>query len=150
MLTPPSHDIDFKEVCKRNSIQSVSFKGLPINEDETSRICNKIKKASQIPEGENGLLFIALSPIYFINTDINAAITRLEANIAKYKNLLGIILFSKIVAHKKATKKDYGKGHFFLRKKIDNLCRETLFICNNNCEINLSKATLKKIHEALS
>lgn len=149
MLAPPSYDNDFNEICERNNIQSISFNGLPIEVDETSRINNKIVKASQIPEGENGLLFIAISPIYFLTTDIITAAKRLEANIAKHKNLLGIILFSEIVAPKVPTQIKLGNNHFFSRKTIENLCRESLFILNNNCDIKLSEETLVKIYKSL-
>jgi len=149
MLSPPSHDDDFNEICERNNIQSIRFNGLPIEVDETSRINNKIGKASQIPKGENGLLFIAISPIYFLTTDIVTVAKRLEANIAKYKNLLGIILFSEIVAPKEPTQIKLGNNHFFSRKTIENLCRESLFIFNNNCHIKLSEETLVKIYKAL-
>lgn len=150
LLAPPSHNTDFNEICERNNIQSIHFNGLPIDVDETSRISNKIGKANQIPENQNGLLFISISPIYFLTTDLIAAIKRLETNIAKYKNLVGIILFSEIVAPKEATQRSYWKNHFFSRKTIENLCRESLFIKNNNCEISLSKETLNKIYQALS
>ena len=150
LLAPPSHNTDFNEICERNNIQSIHFNGLPIDVDETSRISNKIGKANQIPENQNGLLFISISPIYFLTTDLIAAIKRLETNIAKYKNLVGIILSSEIVAPKEATQRSYWKNHFFSRKTIENLCRESLFIKNNNCEISLSKETLNKIYQALS
>lgn len=149
LLAPPSHDTDFNEICERNNIESIHFNGLPIDVDETSRINNKIGKANQIPENQNGLLFISISPIYFLTTDLIAAIERLEANIAKYKNLLGIILFSEIVAPKEPTQKKLGNNHFFSRKTIENLCRESLFILNNNCDIKLSEETLVKIYKAL-
>lgn len=149
MLAPPSYDNDFNEICERNNIESIHFNGLPIDVDETSRINNKIGKANQIPENQNGLLFISISPIYFLTTDLIAAIERLEANIAKYKNLLGIILFSEIVAPKEPTQKKLGNNHFFSRKTIENLCRESLFILNNNCDIKLSEETLVKIYKAL-
>jgi adenylate kinase family enzyme len=149
LLAPSSHDADFSEICKRNNIQSNHFDGLPIDMDETSRINNKIRKANQIPKDENGLLFIAISPLYFITTDHIAAIERLEANIAKYKNLLGIILFSEIVASKDSTVVKMG-NHCFSRKKIENLCRESLFIFNEECNIKISNETIEKIYKAIS
>ena len=42
-----------------------------------------------------------------------------------------------------------GNNHFFSRKTIENLCRESLFIFNNNCDIKLSEETLVKIYKAL-
>ncbi len=149
LLAPPHFDKDFNQICERNNIQSIHFNGLPIHVDETSRISNKISKAYQIPEDQNGLLFIAISPIYFLTTDIIAAIERLEANIAKYKNLLGIILFSEIVASKDTAIVRMG-NHCFSRKTIENLCRESLFIFNKDCNSKLTDETIEKIYKALS
>jgi hypothetical protein len=149
LLAPPDLDKDFNEICERNNIQSIHFDGLPIDVDETSRINNKIGKANQIPVDQNGLLFIAISPIYFLTTDLIAAIERLEANIVKYKNLLGIILFSEIVASKESAQVRMG-NHYFSRKTIENLCRESLFIFNKGCNSKLSDETIEKIYKALS
>lgn len=149
LLAPSSHDADFNEICEKNNIQSIHFDGLPIDVDETSRINNKIRKAYQIPKDENGLLFIAISPLYLITTDLIAAIERLESNIAKYKNLLGIILFSEIVASKDTAIVRMG-NNCFSRKTIENLCRESLFIFNKDCNSKLSDETIEKIYKALS
>ena len=149
LLAPSSHDADFNEICEKNNIQSIHFDGLPIDVDETSRINNKIRKAYQIPKDENGLLFIAISPLYLITTDLIAAIERLESNIAKYKNLLGIILFSEIVASKDTAIVRMG-NNCFSRKTIENLCRESLFIFNKDCNSKLSAETIEKIYKALS
>ena len=149
LVAPPCHDADFNEICERNNIRSIHFDGLPIDIKETSRLNNKIGKANQIPENDNGLLFISISPIYFMTTDLIPAIERLEANIAKYKNLVGLILFSEIVASKESTAVKMG-NHCFSRKTIENLCRESLFIFNKGCSINLSEETIKKIYKALS
>lgn len=149
LLAPLTQEQDFNELCNENNISSIHFEGLPINVDETSRINNKIDKAAQIPENENGLLFISISPMYFMITDLTAAIERLEANIAKHKNLLGIILFSEIVASKESTLVRIG-NHCFSRKTIENLCRESLFIFNKDCNSKLSDETVEKIYKALS
>lgn len=149
LLVPPSNDNSFNEICERNSIRSFHFDGLPIDVDETSRINNKIGKVYQIPGNENGLLFISISSMYFMITDLTAAIERLEANIAKHKNLLGIILFSEIVASKESTLARIG-NHCFSRKTIENLCRESLFIFNKDCNSKLSDETIEKIYKGLS
>lgn len=149
LLAPQTNDNSFNEICERNNIRSIHFDGLPIDVDETSRINNKIGKAYQIPENENGLLFISISPMYFMITNLTDAIERLEANIAKHKNLIGIILFSEIVASKESTRVRMG-NHCFSRKTIENLCRESLFIFNKDCNSKLSNETIEKIYKALS
>lgn len=82
-------------------------------------------------------------------TDVSEVIERLESNIGKHKNLLGIILFSEIVADKKSKVVKYGK-HCFSRRTIENLCKESLFIFNKNCDIKLTQKTIKKIYKALT
>lgn len=149
LLAPSHHENDFNEVCNRNNIRPIHFDSLPINLDETSRINNKIDKAYQIPKDKNGLLFIAISPLYFMTTELSVAIERLESNIVKHKNLLGIILFSEIVAAKES-KVIKISNHIFARKTIENLCRESLFISNKSCDIKLSKETIEEIYKALS
>lgn len=149
LLAPPIYDNDFNEVCRKNNIRSIHFQGLPINIDETSRINNKISKAYQIPEDKNGLLFVSVSPNYFMTTALLPAIERLEANIGKHKNLLGIILFSEIVSLKESIFLRMG-NHCFSRKMIENLSRESLFIFNKDCTLKLSEETIKKIYKALS
>jgi predicted HicB family RNase H-like nuclease len=149
LLAPPSHDKVFNEICERNNIRSIHFDGLPIDVDETSRINNKIDKAYQIPENENGLLFISISPIYFFTTDLFAAIERLEANIARHKNLLGIVLFSKIVAPTEEKSIEMG-NHLFTIRTIENLCYMSLFVYNNNCDVFISDKTIKKIYKSLT
>lgn len=149
LIAPSSLERDFDEICRKNNLRTIHFEGLPIDVDETSRINNKISKANQIPENENGLLFIAISPLYFLMTEISEAIKRLETNIAKHKNLLGIILFSEIVADKESKIKRYG-NHCFSRRTIENLCKETLFIFNRNCDIKLTPETIEKIYKAMN
>lgn len=149
LLAPSNYEKELNEICKKNNLRTIHFEGLPIDIDETSRINNKISKANQIPKNENGLLFIAISPLYFLITDVSEVIERLESNIGKHKNLLGIILFSEIVADKKSKVVKYG-NHRFSRRTIENLCKESLFIFNKNCDIKLSKKTIKKIYKALT
>ena len=149
VLAPSNYEKEFDEICKKNNLRTIHFDGLPIDIDETSRINNKISKANQIPKNENGLIFIAISPLYFLMTDVSEVIERLESNIGKHKNLLGIILFSEIVADKKSKVVKYGK-HCFSRRTIENLCKESLFIFNKNCDIKLTQKTIKKIYKALT
>ena len=149
LLAPPDYDKEFNKICDKNNIRAINFSGLPINLDETSRINNKISKAYQIPEDKNGILFIAISPTFFMTTDLLAAIERLEANISKHTNLIGMILYSEIVASKESAILKIG-NHCFSRKIIENLCKESLFIYNKNCNINLSDETIHKIYNSLT
>lgn len=147
LLAPPSES-NFNKICKLNNIRPIHFVGLKYNFDETSRINSRIIKAKQIPQNYNGLLYFSVSPLYFMTTDMCKAINRLTANIAKYKNLLGIVLYSKIVGlgENKVIKFD---NHLFARRTIDNLCQESLFIYNKNCDMLLAEETIQKIYKTL-
>lgn len=149
LVAPSSLEKEINEIFKQSNLNINDFQGLSIDINETSRINNKICKANQIPENENGLLFISLSPLYFLITNISEVIKRLETNIGKYKNLLGIILFSEIVADMESEVKWYGK-HCFSRKTIENLCKESLFIYNENCDIKVTAETIQKIYKVLA
>lgn len=148
LLAPPPYDQNFNEICKENNIDSLRIEGLSLDFDQTPRINSKLKKAKQVSENYNGLLYISVSPLYFMTADIPAAIERLEANIAKYQNLLGIVLFTKIVSPKKETALRIGK-HLFARRTIESFCYESLFIFNNNCDVRLSDETIQKIYRSL-
>lgn len=148
LLAPQSNTENFNEICEHNNIRPIHFDGLPHNFDETNRINNKISKAKQIPENQNGLLYISISPLYFMTTDLLTAIERLEVNIAKYKNLLGIVLFSRIVDSREEVALKL-ENHLFARRTIQNLCCESLFIYNDNCDIVISDETLQKIYKTL-
>lgn len=147
-LLAPNRIKDFNEICEQNNIEPIRFNGLTHNFDETSRINNKISKVKQIPEKSNGLLYIEVSILYFMS-DLSVAVERLEANIAEHKNLLGIVLFSKIVAPIEETTIKKG-NHFFAIRAIENLCYTSLFIYNNNCEVFVSDEMLKKIYKSLT
>lgn len=149
LVAPPSLEKELNEFFLLSNLNINDFQGLSVDIDETSRINNKICKANQIPENENGLLFISISPLYFLITNISEVIKRLETNIGKYKNLLGIILFSEIVADKESKIKWYEKN-CFSRKTIENLCKESLFIYNENCDIKLTEETIQKIYKVLA
>ncbi len=149
LLAPSGENNNFNEICEKNNMRAIHFDGLPIDIDETNRINNKISKAKQIPENKNGLLYISVSPLYFMITDSSIAIERLEANIAKYKNLLGIILFSKIVDSREEENIKIG-NHMFSRRTVENLCYESLLIYNSKCDVLLSEETIQKIYKSLT
>lgn len=149
LLVPPNHNKNFNEICEQNSIRPIHFNGLPQSFDDTNRINNKISKAKQIPENQNGLLYVSISPLYFMTTDLPISIERIVANIAKHKNLLGIVLFSTIVDSREEVAIKSG-NHLFARRTIQNLCYESLFIYNNNCDVILSDETIQKIYKTLS
>lgn len=147
-LLAPNHIKDFNLICEQNDIDPIRFNGLTHNLDETSRINNKISKAKQIPEKNNGLLYIEVNILYFLS-DIEAAVERLETNIAIHKNLLGIVLFSKVVMPLEEMTIKKG-NHFFAVRTIENLCYTSLFVYNNDCDVFISDETVEKIYKSLT
>lgn len=148
LLAPESHNENFNEICKHNNIRSIHFDSLRHNFDETSRINSRLIKAKQIPKNYNGLLYFSVSPLYFMSTDLRSVIDRLAANITKYQNLLGIVLYSKIVGTSEDVAMPFGK-HFFAQKTIENLCYTSLFISNSNCKVLISGETIEKVYQTL-
>lgn len=150
LLAPKGYDEDLKLVCEKYALRLNTISGLPLNFNETDRIVNnKIRdKAKQIPQGSNGLIYFPVAPLFFITTDIKDITSRVEEYILSFKNIIGIVIFSKIVANKEQTSENIGR-HLFKRKTIKNLSYESLFIHNKNCELYISNNTLEKIYRTL-
>ncbi|WP_162128012.1 hypothetical protein [Flavobacterium phycosphaerae] len=117
LLAPERDTESFNEICKLNKIRPIHFDSLPHDFDETSRINSRLNKAKQIPQEYNGLLYISVTPLYFMLFDMQTAIDRLAANITKYQNLIGIVLYTKIVNAGETVTIPIGK-HFFSQKKL--------------------------------
>ena len=147
-LFAPDDSENFNEICKKNGIDAFNMESLTVSFDETSRINNKIGKAKQIPKDSNGLLYIFVSPLFFHAADLAVSIKRIEANIARYANLLGIVLCSKIVDQREEIILPIG-NHLFARRTIQNLSYESLLIYNANCDMHLSEDTIAKIYKSL-
>lgn len=148
LLAPKNETENFNEICKLNNIRPIHFDSLPHDFDETNRINSRLIKAKQIPQEYNGLLYISVTPLYFMSSDMQTAIDRLAANITKYQNLIGIVLYTKIVNAGETVAIPLGK-HFFSQKTIENLTYASLFISNSNCKILVSDETIGKIYKTL-
>ena len=138
------------EICEQNGTEINEISGLPQNYDETYRIINKIesKKAEQIPIGGNGILYFPTNPLYFLATDIDEAIIRFQDCISSFTNLIGIVLYSKVLDNKDEVFIESKKN--ILSRKITKgvLCRELLFVYNNHCNLKISTETLQKIYDS--
>lgn len=148
-LFAPDDSENFNEICKKNGINAFNMESLTVSFDETSRINNKIGKAKQIPKDNNGLLYIFVSPVFFFASDLSVSIKRIEANIARYSNLLGIVLCSKIVDQREELVHPM-ENHLFTRRTIQNLSFESLLVYNGSCDVHLSEDTVAKIYRSLS
>jgi len=148
-LFAPDDSENFNEICIQNGINAFNIESLAVDFDDTSRINNKIGKSKQIPSGINGLLYVYVSPLFFQTADLVASIERIEANMAKYTNLLGIVLCSKIVDQREQVAHQMGH-HLFARRTIRNLSCESLLIYNGSCDVRLSEDTIAKIYKSLA
>lgn len=145
LLIPKKYKNELDKIIEKESLRLNNIDGLPVNFNLTNQIISKIKKeANQIPTGFNGLLYFPVSPLYFITTDIRSIIAYIEEYIAKYKNIIGIVIFSKIVDNNQEVLIKIDK-HIYRRRTIKNLSSESLYINNQNAELYISDETLKKI-----
>lgn len=145
LIAPRQYKNDFIEISKKYFWDIDNIEGLSIDFNLTNQIISKIKKeAYQIPPKFNGLLYFPVSPIYFMTTEINLIIERIENYLINFKSIIGIVIFSKIVDNNKEKQISIGK-HFYRRRIIKNLSCESLYIHNKNAEIFISVETLNKI-----
>jgi hypothetical protein len=149
LIAPEKYKNELIEISKKDFLDIDNIEGLSIDFNLTNQIISKIKKeANQIPANFNGLLYFPVSPLYFMTTDINQIIERLENYITNFKSIIGIVIFSKIVDNNKETQINIEK-HIYRRKIIKNLSCESLYINNKNAEISISNETLNKIFNTL-
>ncbi len=148
-VAPESKLNELDKIAEQNGTTRNNVTGMPLNFDETDRLINnkKIKhEAEQIPTDSNGIIYFPVTPLFFITTDLANAVIRLEEYIAKFQNLLGIVLYSKILNPREEEFAEIEK-HYFSRKMIGGvLCRELLFVYNHNCQLKIQKESLQKIY----
>ena len=84
LIAPMKYRNELIEISKKYFLDIDNIEGLPIHFNLTNQIISKIKKETyQIPLHFNGLLYFPVSPLYFMTTDINQIIERLENYITK-------------------------------------------------------------------
>ena len=149
LIVPEKYEKELNEIVKKENLRLNNIDGLTLNYNLTNQIINKIKKeADQIPIGFNGLIYFPVSPLYFITTDFKHIIARIEEYLSSYKNILGIVIQTKIIDNKNETviKID---NHLYRRRKIKNLSYETLYINNKYAELKVLNDTFNKIYRTL-
>lgn len=147
-LAPVEMIEELDKICEQNGTRRNDITGLPLNFDETERVISKLssKKGKQIPQDSNGIIYFPVTPLFFMSTDLTGSVSRLEDYITKFTNILGIVLYSEAL-HSQAEQFIEAGKHFFSRKMFGGvLCRELLFVYNNNCELMIKKETMKKIY----
>ena len=77
-------------------------------------------------------------------TDLADAIPRIEESMSSSKEILGVVIYSKIVDIRKNEVIKFDK-HLFTRRTIENYSFESLYIHNSNCEVVISDRTIEKI-----
>lgn len=149
-----AHDSKKEEIeryCNENNSKLSDFIGLPLNFKEVYRIVKTRrieKEAKQIPKNDTGLIYIPINPLFFMATDLNEAIDILEPQMTPFKNLFGVVIYSKIMETVEYSEQLYN-GHFYSRKMInDNIARDLFFIRNKEYYQNVSDITIKKIYES--
>jgi hypothetical protein len=139
---------ELDRICEQNGTRRNDVSGLPLNFDETDRLINnKIRiEAKQIPAESNGLIYFPVSPLFFMTADISDSIIRLQDYIVRFSNLVGIVLYSKVLDSQEEAFVEIEK-HFFSRKMFSGvLCRELFFVYNYNCMMQLADETIQKIY----
>lgn len=147
IIVPKKHENELNKIVENENLSLNNIDGLPLNFNLTNQIISKIKKeASQIPSGYNGLIYFPVSPLYFMTTPIEYMIARIEEYLKSFKNILGVVVHSKIVDNNKEQVITIDK-HIYRRKVIKNLSYESLYIHNKNSELLISHETFKKVYE---
>lgn len=148
ILVPKQHENELKELCEKYNLRLNTIDGLPINLDVTKKIIRKIgEKARQLPAESNGLIYIPITPLYFMlvdTEDIIKTITKHLSN-SRFNKILGIVIYSKIVNNDKEESVEYFGRHIFRTMTMMNLCTQSLYIHNNDAEIYVSPETIEKI-----
>lgn len=137
-----------KEFCRENNLRFNTIDGLPVNFDETKKIIRKIDdEVSQIPSNHNGLIYFPVSPIFLMFVNPENIISSVENHIKRFKNILGVVIYSKIIQNDKEESVEYYGRHIFRTTTIINLCTQSLYIHNNEADIYISQKTLDKINK---
>jgi hypothetical protein len=137
-----------KTICKMNGTQLNYISGLNLKFDETDRLIkNKIKvEARQIPLENNGLIYFHVNPTFFITTDFENLIARIQDYIKKFTNILGIVIYTKSLNQKEDFFVEFDRHCFGSKMFEDVLCKQLIFIYNHQCEIKLTEKTIEKIY----
>jgi hypothetical protein len=151
-LAPFDKVDELDKICEQKGTRRNDVSGLPINFDETERLVNnKIgNEAKQIPLESNGILYFPVNPLFFKVTDLAKSIIRLQNYILKFPNILGIVLYSKILDVQDEIFVEFEKCIFHRQIFGGVLCRELLFVHNYNCDVKLTDKTIQKIYSVFN
>lgn len=145
IIAPTTYDDEFEKICAYENIRINDIDGLPLKFNFVNQIRHKIEsKLTQLPPNSTGMIYINVSPIFFMVTDLLNAIPRIEASMSASKEITGIVIYSKIVDTRKDTLINFGE-HIFARRILENYCYESLFVFNKSCQLTISEETIKKI-----
>jgi len=148
-LAPYDKIADLDKICNQNGTRRNDISSLPVSFNETERIISKLSnKKGQIYSESNGIIYLKMNPMFFLTLDIENFVKRLQGNIAQYSNLLGIVLYSKILDSNEGIFFEFEKNVFSQKIYDEVLCRNLLFVFNENCTVKLSTETVQKIYNS--
>jgi hypothetical protein len=114
--------------------------GLEFNYNESKRIVNnKIReKAGQIPEGSNGVLFIRINPMFFMEHWELDLIPRAHRELRKYPNVIGMVVYSLIGVHQETGIFPYQSAFLSVKQVTQLSSRFTLYVINETADLKVS------------
>lgn len=118
--------------------------------DFTDRIISSYKihhKAKQIPKSKPGLIYLKLSPLFFLSANIERTIGVLKDYISRYINLYGLVLFGHIGMPLTESKIMFEQNGdvFRISNEPSGLICYFLFIKNSQFKVDFSTVSLEKL-----
>jgi hypothetical protein len=146
----PDKESEIKEWEKNGKYSGIGqIRGLALDFDETPRIIQKIlKEAPQIPPDYPGIIYIPLTPLYFMYCfDLTSATDKIRQTLSKYLNILGVCLYSHL--GNQSEPMGFIEHDFFQRKMVHgNTQQDFLFVLNKNCNLKVYPDTLMKLYSS--
>ncbi|MEO5563050.1 MAG: hypothetical protein ABIR18_06430 [Chitinophagaceae bacterium] len=141
---------ELEEWCNKNDYRRTLL-GPTLDLDETDRIASYklMDEAIQIPVSSSGILYFPVNALHFWQMNPERTIGIIEKELAAYKNIYGIVLYSSICNEEEPRVKVFDGGHLRNVKRIDGcLMRYLFFIRNLNYEGDLSLNFIEKIYQS--
>jgi len=146
-IFPEAQLVDVEKFCESKRMRENDVRGLPLNLDEISRLQWKIDdKAKQIPFDKNGIIYFVANALFFLSHDIDLIFSRIENYLARFPNIIGIVIYSKTLEHIEETNFMIDKHYAGVSVKEGALCRRVIYIHNYECNLLIDQSTFEKIY----
>jgi hypothetical protein len=152
LIGPFNQQIAFQHECDSKNMINGDLRSLPLDFNESPRIRNnKLKeKARQLSTEFSGVIFLKVSPLYFIARHPIIIIEDLQTKLAEYPHVLGVVIYSKVG-------NTIGEECFTYKlssySKYETILDETysvLFIFNHKCTKQITLNTLGMLNDSFS